>query len=481
VRHRATGAPHAFGCGNFDEKERHMPEGSSAQALGSPVLPTAAEARLGPLRTPAPTAVDERGRLHLWWLVQLHWWAILGQTVVVVAAESITGIALPTTTLIALLVLEVVGNFVLGAWASRAQVTDAAIAVVMLLDVFVLTVLLDLTGGVANPFTTLYLVNVALGAVLLPPRWSWGLMTATLLGYGGLFVHESLVGPSHHVKILISEKQMLDAHLRGTWVAGALTSIFVVFFVQRVSLALTQRERELAQARSLAARREKLASLATLAAGAAHELGTPLGTIAVVAKELQRTLAEDTRPEVANDLQLVREMVARCREILNRMSAHAGEHAGEPFEWVSGADWVQAALDGLPWPQRVQIDEIGGDAAVVGPPRALADALRSLLKNAIQASPPDAKVVLRVAAAGGAVRAVVRDRGAGMSDEVLARVGEPFFTTKGPGDGMGLGLFLTRALAEQLGGEFHIASDRGVGTEASIVLPAADAAERSPT
>jgi two-component system sensor histidine kinase RegB len=458
-----------------------MVEGTSAQALGPSVMPSAAESRPGAARTPAPTTVDERGRLHLSWLVQLHWWAILGQTVVVVAAEAITGIQLPTTTLVALLVLEVVGNFALGAWASRTQVTDSSLAVVMVLDVVVLTVLLDLTGGVTNPFTTLYLVNVALGAVLLSPRWSWGLMAATLIAYGGLFVHEALVGPSHHVKILVSTREMLDGHLRGTWVAGALTSIFVVFFVQRVSLALAQRERELERARALAARREKLASLATLAAGAAHELGTPLGTIAIVAKELQRSLASDSRPEVANDLQLVREMVARCREILNRMSAHAGEHAGEQLERIGVADWAQAALDGLPWPQRVAIEEIASDAAVVGPPRALADALRSLLKNGIQASPPGTRVSLRVAEANGRVRAVVRDRGAGMSDEVLARVGEPFFTTKGPGDGMGLGLFLTRALAEQLGGELHIASRTGQGTEACIELPAAGAAERSTT
>ena len=456
-----------------------MGDGTTAKTLGTALTPRAEGARPAAARA-APAAVDERCRIHLSWLVQLHWWAILGQTFVVVAAEAITGIGLPTTTLIALLVLEVVGNFALGAWGSRAQVSDSAIAVVMLLDVFVLTVLLDLTGGVTNPFTTLYLVNVALGAVLLPPRWSWGLMVATLLGYGGLFVHEALVGPSHHVRILVSGDRLVEGHLRGTWVAGALTSIFVVFFVQRVSLALAQRETELEKARSLAARREKLASLATLAAGAAHELGTPLGTIAIVAKELQLSLAQDTRPEVAKDLQLVREMVARCREILNRMSVHAGEHAGEPLERIDAAAWAQAALDGLPSATgRVAVEELAEGAAVVGPPRALADALRGLLKNGIQASPPEAQVTLRITSASDRVRASVRDRGAGMSDEVLARVGEPFFTTKGPGDGMGLGLFLTRALAEQLGGEFHIASRSGQGTEAWIELPAAGAAERS--
>jgi two-component system sensor histidine kinase RegB len=118
-------------------------------------------------------------------------------------------------------------------------------------------------------------------------------------------------------------------------------------------------------------------------------------------------------------------------------------------------------------------------AELVGPPRALADALRGMLKNALQASPQDGRATLRVVAADGRVRAEVLDRGRGMPPDVLARVGEPFFTTKGRGEGMGLGLFLTRALAEQLDGAFHIAPRAGGGTEAWLELPAAGAAERS--
>jgi two-component system sensor histidine kinase RegB len=432
-------------------------------------------------RETQPDAMDERGRIHLSWLVQLHWWAILGQAVVIVAADAITGIVLPSTTLVGFLVVEVVGNVALGAWAARVKVTDAAIAAVMVLDIVVLTVLLDLTGGASNPFSTLYLVNVALAAVLLPPRWSWGLTAASLLGFGSLFVHEALMGRAHHVKVSGDPYLLMAAHLRGMWVAFALAAIFVVFFVQRVSNALAERDRELEQTRTLAARREKLASLATLAAGAAHELGQPLGTIAIVAKELELALASVGSPEVRGDLKLVREMVARCRSILNRMSARAGEHAGEAMQQIGAEAWIASAFDGLATRERVTVERVDAAAAIVGPPLALGDALRGLLRNALQASGPGAPVALRVTLERGRVRAAVKDRGPGMSPEVLARVGEPFFTTKGPGDGMGLGLFLTRALAEQLGGEFHIASRPGEGTEAWIDLPAADTVERSTT
>jgi two-component system sensor histidine kinase RegB len=140
-------------------------------------------------------------------------------------------------------------------------------------------------------------------------------------------------------------------------------------------------------------------------------------------------------------------------------------------------------LDGLSEPGRVAVEIAPGAelASVVGPPRALGDALRGLLKNAIQASPSGVGVRLWMGADDGKVRVAVIDQGRGMPSEVLQRAGEPFFTTKVPGEGMGLGLFLTRTLVEQLGGEFTMASRPGVGTEARIELPAVDAGERSIT
>jgi two-component system sensor histidine kinase RegB len=265
------------------------------------------------------------------------------------------------------------------------------------------------------------------------------------------------------------------------WVSFALAAVFVVFFVQRVSRALAAREGELHAARLQAQRREKLASLATLAAGAAHELSTPLSTIAVVAKELQRALPDESSAEVKTDLQLVRDQVARCREILDRMAAHAGENVGEAFAPITARALVETALEGFRWPERIQVefDRGAAGAALIGPQRALSEALRGLLKNAVQASGPESAVSLRVSASGDQVRLTVADRGRGMTPDVLSRVGEPFFTTKVPGEGMGLGLFLTRALAEQLGGEFHITSTPGAGTEARIELPAASVGERS--
>ncbi len=423
----------------------------------------------------------DRKRHNLTWLVHLHWWAILGQALLVAGAAAFAQLGLPVVPLAILLGMELAGNIVLWAVARRVQATDRVIAAVMVVDAAVLTVVLDLTGGTANPFSTLYVVDVALAAVLLPPRWSWVILVATLAGFGALFVHERFVGVAHNIQPTLGRDALIRMHLWGMWVALAVAATIVVFFVHRLTFTLSLRERELLETRSRADQREKLAGLATLAAGAAHELSTPLGTIAIVTKELQRSLAEKVSPEVRADLQLVRDQIARCREILDRMSAQSGANMGESFVQIAVPAWVEQALAGLVTRDRVRVEiaPTAGEAAILGPPKALAETLRGLMKNAVQASPQAAPVLLRVAAADGRVRATVSDQGKGMPPDVLARVGEPFFTTKVPGEGMGLGLFLTRALAEQLGGEFRITSAPGVGTEAMIELPATQAGERS--
>jgi two-component system sensor histidine kinase RegB len=429
-----------------------------------------------------PLSTRSGGRRHnLTWLVHLHWWAILGQAVILAGGQLLTDLGLPVGILSAVLGGEVLANLALWAVARKARASDAMIAAVMVADAIVLTVVLDLTGGASNPFSTLYLVNVALAAVLLPPRWSWLILAASLACFGGLYLHERLAGVAHHIHPKFGREQLIQGHVVGMWVALALASLFVVLFVHQLTYTLSERERELRETRTRADQREKLAALATLAAGAAHELSTPLGTIAIVTKELQRSLKDSVSPEVRSDLQLVRDQIARCREILDRMSAQSGANMGESCVTVPVPRWVEQALAGLVARERVQVEMIppAAEASIFGPPKALAEALRGLMKNAMQASPPDAPVVLRTALTDERVRATVVDRGKGMPPDVLARVGEPFFTTKVPGEGMGLGLFLTRALAEQLGGEFRITSSPGVGTEATIELPATQAGERS--
>ncbi len=265
----------------------------------------------------------------------------------------------------------------------------------------------------------------------------------------------------------------MNRHVEGMWIAFGLAAVFIVYFVQRVTRALAAREAELEAARLATARHEKLASLATLAAGAAHQLSTPLSTIAVVAKELEHQLAHsDAGEEPVADARLIREQVERCRDILTQMAADAGESAGESTTTVRIAEILESARRGLADAERVAVDLTAAERTVLRvPPRALAQALRALIRNALDATPVSAAVRITARTGDSRCSIEVRDSGGGMSREVLARAGEPFYTTKAPGKGMGLGLFLARAVVERLGGSLELDSSEGRGTCARVVLP----------
>jgi two-component system sensor histidine kinase RegB len=400
------------------------------------------------------------------WLLRLRWGAIAGQIVLVGLVARVFGIALPLGAISGLVGAELATNVIAVLWARRRRHIDEwMVGLLMAADVGFLTGLLSLTGGASNPFSFLYLVYIALAAVVLRPRWTWGL-TLLAIACGGLLFRgqssHSMHGPD------------MQLHLEGMWVAFAVAAAFIVYFVQRVTRALAARDAELAAVRDRTARHDKLASLAALAAGAAHELATPLSTIAVVAKELERQLAQWGKgAAAASDARVIREQVDRCRDILSQMAADAGESAGEALAMATGRELVEATLASVPDRDRVQVVvEPSAEAYAVNVPvRAVARALRALIDNARQAAPPPATILVHVSASPRECCMTVTDRGAGMGADVLARAGEPFFTTRPPGKGMGLGLFLTRTLLDSLGGRLRLKSAPGTGTTASIHLP----------
>lgn len=409
--------------------------------------------------------MEGRHAINFFWLLRLRWWAIFGQIAVILVVG--TYVALPLEALSGLVGFSLVVNLMGAVWArTGGGVVPTAVPALMALDVLLLTALLYLTGGPENPFASLYVVHIALAAVLLPPLQTWGLVGLALGCLGALFLG--------HRPVPMPPSPIFDAGtLGGTWIAFLVASVFIVYFVQRVTGALSRREAELARARELTVRSEKLASLATLSAGAAHELSTPLSTIAVVAKELERLLVREQAPDHAvEDARLIRKQVQRCRNILSQMAADAGDATGERARTVSAEQLLEIAQEGLPGTERVRLDippSVAAQSALL-PARAVSQALRSLIKNALQASTEDVRIEVREDEGPG-WRVRILDRGSGMPDEVLSRAGDPFFTTKEPGAGMGLGLFLARAVIERFGGQLELRSAPGEGTTATVVLP----------
>jgi two-component system sensor histidine kinase RegB len=409
-------------------------------------------------------------RINFGWLIRLRFATVAGQAFTIAFVRWGMDLDIPVGPLYALVAVALASNLAAIAYARAAVPQDWWLLAAMAFDVLTFSGLLYLTGGPENPFSFLYLVPIAIAAITLRPAWTWTLALLSLASSAVLFLrHRPLPMAGGHAG-------HMALHLRGMWVAFGVASAFIVYFLLRVRRALAARDQELDASRNLAARQERLASLATLAAGAAHELATPLSTIAVVAKDLEREVAAAGSRATVEDVRLVRQEVERCRQILARMRTDAGDQVGEHFVRVSVRELVSdclaestssagAAID-------VALDPTTAEGSATLPRHAFVQALRGLLDNARQASPPGARVSLRVSPGGpGRLVFQVADRGSGIAPEILGRVGEPFFTTKPTGKGMGLGIFLARAIVERLGGELSIGSAPGAGTTATVSLP----------
>ncbi|MBL0219471.1 MAG: HAMP domain-containing histidine kinase [Myxococcales bacterium] len=415
-----------------------------------------------------PQPIPEANWVNIQWLTRLRWAQIAGQAATVVVGQFLLDGALPIAALLGVVAVGLVSNLGLELYffgdrrreTPSRSVYEWQIAFVMMLDIAILTGLLYLTGGPHNPFGFLYLVQIALATVLLRALWTWMLVALSFVGFGVLLAAQRAVS--------IPE----DSRAIGMWVALGVASAFVVYFLRRITGALAERERELTEARGLAARQERLASLATMAAGAAHELSTPLGTVALAAKELERALTKAADPELAADARLIREQVGRCRAILEQMAQGAGT-VGETVAPVTVSELLEESQVGIRPTPTVHVDmptDLGKSPLRI-PPRAVSQALRSLITNAQDASPPNSSVVVVVRRDGASLSISIRDRGRGIPADVQARIGEPFFTTKAPGRGMGLGLFLARAVIEGVGGTLQIDSIAGEGTEVRARFP----------
>ncbi len=421
----------------------------------------------------ARSPVPERNWVNIQWLARLRWAEIAGQASTVLVAQFLMHGALPIAPLFLVIGIGLVSNLALELYFfgdRRRSSVDAPpieiavhewqVALVMALDIALLTGLLYLTGGPHNPFGLLYVVQIALATVLVRAKWTWMLVGLAFVSFGILIVaHQPLDFPE-------------QSRVVGIWVALGVASAFVVHFLLRITAALAARESELAETRNLAARQERLASLATMAAGAAHELSTPLGTVALAAKELERALDKQQLGELASDARLIREQVGRCRAILEQMQQGAGT-VGEGVTACAVGELLDETLVGIratPTVLREMAEDVARSTLRL-PPRAVSQALRSLVTNAQDASPANTAVVVSVRRVGKTLAIAIRDRGAGIPADVMARIGEPFFTTKAPGRGMGLGLFLARAVIEGVGGNLRIDSRTDDGTDVLVELP----------
>jgi two-component system sensor histidine kinase RegB len=357
------------------------------------------------------------------------------------------------------------------ALARSAAGLAASVPAGVAFDLVAMTTVLAASGGAANPLSALFFVHVALAASLLPARTTFALAGFAAALFAALFLLPSGACCPNH-----PQHGAFSTHLVGMWLAFVLGAGLVAYFLTRVRRELEAREAEIVRLRREADEAARFVALGTLAAGTAHELATPLGTVAVLAGEI----AGGEGPEaIRAQARQIGEQVRRCREVIGKMRGGGARQSApvrvalRPAAERAIATWRAAHPDAAV--------ELGGDAdaraAAALSSEDVEAAVCALLDNALHATraagaSEPIRVVVESGASGAEVR--VEDAGTGVALELVGRLGEPFLTTKAPGDGMGLGLYLVRTLLEQVGGRLEIAA-RPRGTAVTLHLGEAGA------
>lgn len=441
-----------------------------------------------PSMQPPPFATAPPSKIVFAWLLNLRWGALACQVTLVAFVHFFYGIKLPTLIISSIFLIIIVSNL-LCYYIIRHQsmVPQVLFSLIMFIDVILLTGLLYHTGGPLNPFTFLYLVHIALGAILMraPCQWAltfFSIICAAIFFFpknAGLFlrVHNALF----NIPRLFSEGRLLTLlerghettlHPHGMWFAFSITACFIVFFVGKTRKELERHQDKIAALQQEKHKSERLASLATLAAGAAHEFSTPLAVIAVASGEMLHTLKKaNGDPELIDDLNLIQNQVERCRAILSQMAADAGEPLGEEYETVTPAKLLAAAIEELPLaPEQIRIINDAQLSRVRLPFRTVSRIIKGLIKNSLDASDKNPLISMHCRQDNNYLYFEIEDNGHGMGEECLTLATDPFFTTKPPGKGMGLGLFLAKTVAERFGGSITLQSEPGKGTTATLSL-----------
>lgn len=454
------------------------PGGGSATSLAmSASVPVPASASVsGPAPATSPTAsgaaapaADSR-RILVRWLIGLRWvvFGVLAATLPL--GDSVFGFHVNL-----LVAAPAIGAVVLvNLWTQRRLAAEAplsatAIALGVAFDVAAIAVVLAGSGGAANPFSALFFVHVALAASLLPARTTFALLAFATAAFGSLFLLPTgACCPSHPSHGAFSN------HLYGMLLAFALCGALVAYFLTRVRDALEERGREIDRLRRRSEEGARFAALGTLAAGTAHELATPLATIGVLAGEIVDGGAAP--PDVARSASSIGAQVRRCREVLAKMQAGArraaaGGASAEVGPAVAAA--VAAWRAGHPETAVVVRAEASGRMTLPLAPGEVEAALCALLDNAhhaTRAAGSAAPIEVVYGEDGGLAFVRVDDAGTGVPPELSDRLGEPFLTTKQPGEGMGLGLYLVRKLLDEVGGRLEIAPRRPGGTSVRLYV-----------
>ncbi|HRQ04374.1 MAG TPA: ATP-binding protein [Nitrosomonas halophila] len=397
--------------------------------------------------------------------------AVVAQTIIFGSVYSIIQFDLPWPEIILTIVALALLNLL--TWIRLRYhwpVTNLELFAQLLIDVAALTVLLYLSGGSTNPFISLYLIPLTIAATVLPWHYTWSMAAITISCYTFL-LYAYIPLPHNHSDDHSRHMFEFNLHVSGMWLTFVLSTLLIAWFVVKMSASIRDRDKELARSREQALQNEQILALGTLAAGAAHELGTPLSTMAVITKELEQEYPQDT--EFQNNVRILRDQIAHCKQTLTQLLANTGQARAEEGDGQP----VDAFLSQIigKWklirPSVKFTYQCKGmqPAPAIMNTKLLSQSILNLLNNAADASIKQVDITSYWDQH--LLHLEILDDGEGLNAEAIQRAGEAFFTSKGPGQGFGIGLFLANTNIERFGGNVRLFNRPEGGACTHVSLP----------
>lgn len=423
------------------------------------------------MATPGQPA-DAAGYRNMQHLIQLRWIAVVGQITTIATATMVLGVQLPLPAMLRVLACLVAFNiFSYLRWSEQRGVDNRQLFLALLVDVFSLTAQLYLSGGITNPFVFLYLLQVILAAVLLQPWSSWTIVAITGACVATLAIYaKPLPLPPDH------ELGLSSLYIQGILISFVVNAALLVIFIGRINRNVRAGDAQLAELRQRAAEEEHIVRMGLLASGAAHELGTPLATLAVILGDWRRMPEFANNPELLAEVGEMQAQIKRCKAIVSGILMSAGEARGES----SAKTTINVFLDQLvaEWRSSRTIVAFSYDNQILRDVPVVSDStlkqmIWNVLDNALEASPQWLRLEAR--RDGDALVLLVTDAGPGFAPGMLDQFGKPYQSTKGRPGG-GLGLFLVVNVARTLGGSVSARNRDEGGAAVRLTLPLASIA-----
>lgn len=429
-------------------------------------------------------------RENLNWLYILRNLLLFGVVISVFIAVHGLGIELPMNQLwLAIFAISILNLYTWLRLRTPEPVTEHEIFSQICMDVLALAYLLYLTGGASNPIIWVFLLPLIVTAIMLPQSYAWNMVIITSCVYTVLIAynvplpalaphsehHMTNLTPEMSLRMqLLEDRRYFNLHVFGMWFGFVFSAGLVAFFIIALAKTLKERERSLAEARESALRDERVVSLGTLAASAAHDMGTPLGTIAILAHEMAEEFPEHRFPELNQKLVILKQQLDRCKQALSVMSASAGEMRAESGQVMLVSDYIDQVLN--QWrvhkPSTKLNLFVSGDVdtqAEIIAERTLTHSLINILNNAAEATDGDAGIEFHAHWDDFTLILKIRDFGPGLPVEFVDFAGQK--PVKSNKQGMGVGLFLTYTTIKRLGGTIRFNNLETGGACVEISLP----------